>query len=93
MKRTWQCPKCTSRRVGYFENVVDQSQRGASVRKIGEAQTGQMLGLSVVEAVGEVEAFVCADCGYFEEYVKEPQSIDWNAMRGFRWCQSPLGGG
>ena len=93
MKRTWQCPKCTSKRVGYFENVVDQSQRGPSARKIGQAQTGQMLGLTVVEAVGEIEAFVCADCGYFEEYVKGPQSIDWNAMRGFRWCQPAPGGG
>lgn len=86
MKRNWQCPKCQSTRVGYFENVVDQSQHGLSKRKIGEAQTGSMLGLAVVEGVGEIEAFVCTDCGYFEEYVKEPQTINWSAMRGFCWC-------
>jgi DNA-directed RNA polymerase subunit M/transcription elongation factor TFIIS len=86
MKRSRQCPKCESKRVGYFEKVVDQGQRGISTRKLGEAQTAQLMGLAVVQATGEVEAFVCTDCGYFEEYVKEPQSIDWSSMRGFRLC-------
>ena len=40
--------------------------------------------------MGTLEAFVCADCGYHESYVAEPQSVDWEAMRGFRWVNDPM---
>ena len=29
------------------------------------------------DLTGEVEAYVCADCGYFEEYLKNPEQIPW----------------
>jgi hypothetical protein len=34
------------------------------------------------ELAGEVEAYACADCGYFEEYLRDPQRIDWGAIVG-----------
>jgi len=92
MKRNWQCPKCHSQRVGYLENVTDVGEHGLESRKIGQAQTGSLFGLAVVEGHGDIEAFVCTDCGYFEEYVKQAQAIDWNGMRGFRWCHPELAG-
>lgn len=33
-------------------------------------------------AAGEVEAYACADCGYFEEYLRDPRSIDWGSVVG-----------
>ena len=32
------------------------------------------------DATGEVEAYVCADCGYFEEYLKAPSQIRWQEI-------------
>lgn len=34
------------------------------------------------KATGEVDAYVCAECGYFEEYLRDPQSIDWGSVVG-----------
>jgi predicted nucleic-acid-binding Zn-ribbon protein len=87
MKKTWACPKCQSRRVGYLENLVDRSPSGQEDRKyIGYQRAGELFGITAFRVGGEVEAYVCADCGYFEEYVKDPQHIPWDTMRGFRWC-------
>jgi len=84
MKKTWQCPKCGSDRVGYLEKPVgDGGDYG--VRKVGRVPA--MMG--TVKSVGEMEAFVCTSCGYFEEYVKEPASIQWSELEDFRWCRPP----
>lgn len=94
MKRTWKCPKCQSARVGYFESLIDaQGTYQPASRKVGEARReveGILGGRSETKvAAGELEAFVCTDCGYMEEYVKDPQSLDWNAFERFRWCNPP----
>src|SRR5262249_12090117 len=34
------------------------------------------------EFTGEVEAYVCADCGYLEEYLRDPRAIDWDRVVG-----------
>jgi predicted nucleic-acid-binding Zn-ribbon protein len=34
------------------------------------------------EPAGEVEAYACAECGYFEEYLREPAKIDWDRITG-----------
>jgi predicted nucleic-acid-binding Zn-ribbon protein len=92
MKQSWQCTKCRGRRVGYLGTVADSGPRGLHSRKIGEAVSGAVLGMRVLKSAGEIEAFVCTDCGYFEEYVKDPGSIDWNSMNGFRWCRPEVAG-
>lgn len=38
------------------------------------------------EAVGETELFVCATCGWFEEYLKNPESLPWDQVDGV-WSQ------
>ena len=93
MKRTWKCPKCQSERVGYLETVPDggSSSSGSTTgdRKIGKAEAGEMFGLKAYRGAGDVEAFVCTVCGYFEEYVRAPEAIPWDTMQGFRWCKPP----
>jgi hypothetical protein len=54
---------------------------------LGLASIATVLGLHAYAHRGEIEAFVCTDCGYFEEYVRNPQSIPWSTMKGFRWCR------
>jgi hypothetical protein len=88
MKRTWKCPKCESDRIGYFEKLPDQGHTARTDKRvIGTAFTSQFMGIGVGTMAGEVEAFVCTSCGYFEEYVKAPQSIPWDQMAHFRWCK------
>jgi predicted nucleic-acid-binding Zn-ribbon protein len=92
MKKTWKCPKCDSQRVGYLEEVLDEQDptRRDHARKVGMASAGSFLGLQAFSAHGRMEAFVCTDCGYFEEYVKDPHSVRWNDLQGFRWCRPEL---
>jgi len=40
---------------------------------------------TTVEPACPTEAYICADCGYVEEYVKNPESIDWSTISGARW--------
>lgn len=85
MKKSWTCPKCLSQRVGYFENMVDKAD-GSDRKFIGYQKSGAILGLTAYQGCGDVEGFVCTECGYYEEYVKNPQQIQWDTMKGFRWC-------
>ena len=39
-----------------------------------------------VSPAGEVAAFICGDCGYFEQYVKNPEALEWDKLQDFRWC-------
>ena len=87
MKATWQCPKCQSRRVGYLKKVHDKSRSGDTGRKLASQSVGKVLGMRATRPGGDIEAFVCTECGYFEEYVKDPQSIDWERFPDFRWCR------
>ena len=32
-----------------------------------------------------VEAYVCAECGYFEEYVADVEKVDWSKIHGASW--------
>jgi hypothetical protein len=45
------------------------------------------------EPVGETEAYVCADCGFFEEYVREPHGVRWEDIVGASWYRAPDAGG
>jgi predicted nucleic-acid-binding Zn-ribbon protein len=44
-------------------------------------------------ATGEVEAYACADCGYFEEYLKDPSRIPWKEIANAEGWTPPAGGG
>ena len=34
----------------------------------------------------EIEAYCCTECGYVEEYVREPESVAWEKLPGFEWA-------
>jgi hypothetical protein len=45
------------------------------------------------EPAGETEAYACADCGFFEEYLCEPRRIPWDRIDGASWHAIPDPGG
>ena len=88
MKKTWQCPKCESQRVGYLETLPDAAHGEPSTeRQIGKLIVGTIFGRNATQLGAPVEAFVCTTCGYFEEYVKNAQAVPWDRLEGFRWCR------
>jgi predicted nucleic-acid-binding Zn-ribbon protein len=78
MKRTLQCPKCSSRRLWQIDSVlqVDASGEmgdrtittplGLTAARIGEG--GSSLRMSTI---GPLAACTCHDCGYTEFYARE----------------------
>ena len=89
MKSSHQCPKCGSRRVGHMEHQWDSGDEGeAAKRPVGRMRWGGKV-FGVFEPVGELEAYLCGDCGYFESYVKDPDSVDYDSLVGFRWLNEP----
>lgn len=108
MKRSKQCPKCQSLRVGYLAAQADADDSFHSEGKHfsrAEEATNRPVGHSdqIVETgfwafgdvrllLGELEAYVCVDCGYHESYVKSPESLEWESLRGFSWVNPPQSG-
>jgi len=72
------CPKCNGVAIGHLPVLVDWD-RGAHKRRLAKGKIGRM------SAYGEVEAYVCTECGYFEEFVRDPKSVPWTNMDGFTW--------
>jgi len=88
MKSSKQCPKCHSLKIGYLEQTFDyNTDDGADLHApepVGVIpKKGWVLTTNV--PTGELEAYLCADCGYFETYVKSPGSVPFEELRGFRW--------
>lgn len=86
MKTSKQCPKCGSRRLGHLENLLDQEGERDTKLKIGKV-TENLYNFKVKTTAGEIEAYVCAACGYYETYVKDPKSVPWDDMLGFSWLE------
>jgi len=86
MKMTAQCPKCQSRRVGYLRQVMDVGQHGGVRRLVAPGQ-GSIWRGTFLTVDTSVEAYLCVDCGYFEEYLKEPAAVDWDRVEEFTWCR------
>jgi hypothetical protein len=82
MKRSKQCPKCESRKVGYI-NYQPESD-GSSFRWRVIATVREQLAYGSRPRVGELEAYVCTECGYYESYVRKPDVIPWENLSGFR---------
>ena len=86
MKASKQCPKCSSRRIGFLEMQADQTKGSPVGRSLGfTGEYGNYLGSARRDPIGLLEAYVCADCGYHESYVKSPELLQWQALAGFRW--------
>lgn len=95
MKRTGICPKCNSQKVGYLENIIHRTEgqaaelpvRGhcAAPLGVGESVSGGFIKVTIESPVGQLEAYFCASCGFYETYVKEPDSIPFESITGFKW--------
>ncbi|MGE0401844.1 MAG: hypothetical protein AB7T06_34395 [Kofleriaceae bacterium] len=107
MKRSKQCPKCQSLRIGHIAFQVDANDvhvarderedhqyinaaRQAVSRSLGIQRTVQRLEDAgrVLPLVGQLEAYVCTECGYHETYVRDPRSVPWHDLQGFTWVNS-----
>ena len=82
-----ECPRCGGTKIGRLAQVADKDRTGTANRKIGMMEQGRFLGATILTTVGEVEAKICTDCGYFEEFVKDVKSIDWEKVEGFSWIE------
>lgn len=92
MKTSKRCPKCQGTRIGHFENQVDRSGEhdNSYDRAVGcVAQEGWVF--THWHRTGTLEAYVCADCGYFEDYVVGPEHMPWDKLIGFSWVNRPDG--
>jgi predicted nucleic-acid-binding Zn-ribbon protein len=92
MKSSKQCPKCHSLDIGVLE--VAALPHGTEVLDFRPQPVGvirrRSWPVSVFVPVGRLEAWICTECGYYETYIKEPSSISFEELHGFRWgSQSP----
>ena len=78
MRESGVCPKCQGTKIGHLGRVVDWD-RGAVERRLAQGRVGRM------SAYGPVEAYICTECGFFEEYVKDPATVPWTSLDSFTW--------
>jgi hypothetical protein len=97
MKNSARCPRCGSPKVGHLDAVPDL--RGDPDGLDPAPTCPQYAGVVVVRAftpglfgsaerlglAGPLEAYVCTECGYYETYVKSPEQVPFQRMRGFTW--------
>jgi predicted nucleic-acid-binding Zn-ribbon protein len=91
MKATAVCPKCQSQNIAKVTHVADATSYYGSgddlTTNTGRAPVARRLLASVAEhgsqkTTGDVEAYVCMQCGYFEEYLADPTKVDWKHVVG-----------
>ena len=90
MKRSKQCPKCGSLRVGRIEHVVTVDEGADGQVQLRPIPVGRFAGRGgdTNVPIGPLEAFLCADCGYYELYLREPRSVPYENIPGFTWLNS-----
>ncbi len=85
MKQSKRCPKCGSRRIGHLACLPDTFGHQETIT------TERALGTALVDGkrtrIGHLEAYVCANCGYLEEYVADPQRTPFDSIEGFSWVR------
>ena len=85
--KSGECLHCGGTKVG----------RLATLRDVGHNNQAHARALAVSEKAGwsgrswipqaEVEAYLCTECGYFEEYVSAPKDVPWASLEGFTWVK------
>lgn len=98
MKNEKRCPKCDSMRVGHLAKQMERSgefdrsvPRPLAVQTENEGRWpegevpwwGTQVYATTSGLVGQLEAYVCTACGYYETYVVEPSKIEWDKLVGF----------
>ena len=95
MKQTGVCPKCNSKKIGYLDNVTQRTDvntgsqvvRGHCPAPLGVSRTESEGFLKVIKEgpIGKLEAYFCSSCGFYETYIADPSSINYESIIGFRW--------
>jgi predicted nucleic-acid-binding Zn-ribbon protein len=85
VKQAKKCPRCASLRIAHLATQVDEGDSYYE-RKLGLKREKRFFDS---QAIGLLEAYVCASCGYFETYVQEPEQVDWDNVQGLTWV-NPL---
>jgi hypothetical protein len=67
-------PRCLVRLEGTERQTVTGLFGGTSTREV-----------RVERLMAQTEAYVCTECGWFEEYVARPEEVPWNRAEGGRW--------
>jgi predicted nucleic-acid-binding Zn-ribbon protein len=92
VKASKRCPKCSSLKVGYLEYVADRGRDNYQESIVGLTEPRGKL-LKTIEPVGTLEAYVCAECGYHETYLKDPAAVPFEQIGGFHWLHDVTGAG
>ncbi|MFN2282738.1 MAG: hypothetical protein ACK2TZ_12825, partial [Anaerolineales bacterium] len=81
----------------HLENVINRTQAivesrtvvGHSPAPLGVKRTEQSGLIKIIkeEPAGQLEAYLCGSCGFYETYVKDPTSLDFESIEGFKWIQ------
>ena len=97
MKRTGKCPKCGEERIVRLDYVLDAADwlgtsGGGPKDRSGNLPVCRHVARTPDGEVAATEAYVCASCGWLEEYVKSPGDIRWEDVQGAAWYR-PSGRG
>ncbi len=52
---------------------------------IGKTEKAGFIKVIIEAPIGKLEAYFCADCGFYETYIKEPAGIEFEKIIGFKW--------
>lgn len=95
MKNSGVCPKCSSQKIGYLENVIQRTEALVDSRTvighcpaplgIERSESGGFIKVIKEGPVGNLEAYTCTSCGFYETYIKNPSSIKYETIIGFKW--------
>ena len=87
MKQSFRCPKCESPRVGRIGLPSESLSEKRESAKMWARSHRQFPVREFLLNYWLCEKYVCTECGYFEEYVLDPQEIPWERVEEFQWCR------
>ena len=84
MKTAKACPKCGGRKIGHLASMPDTL---GDETQVAPRVVGMMKNDGKRTKVGLIEAYLCASCGYLEEYVAEVHRVPLEKLEGFTWVK------
>jgi hypothetical protein len=85
VKNDKQCPKCKSLDIGFIEHQPDlRADSKTAYKRVAGLAPVLEGSASVIRKVGTLEAYVCMECGFYETYVRDPRTVEWESIAGFR---------
>jgi hypothetical protein len=74
MRRRLRCPACSCTRIAHAPSVLDRSH-GGNAKPLSLYLMENRWWTVDTKGAGELEAFVCTECGLVEWYVKDPGAL------------------